>query len=121
MRGPWVICNKSIADDCVRGTCRGPPPRGAGDERPVGTCYYVMSRIAMTRRSQRSDGIRPVSCVGGQLPVQFPADMNTVEKQFEDTPRDLECYRDADGNVYDFAYGLNWNGVINDDRVKKYR
>ena len=57
----------------------------------------------------------------GLLPVQFPADMKTVEEQFEDTPRDMECYRDADGNVYDFAYGLNWSGVINDDRVKKYR
>ena len=57
----------------------------------------------------------------GLLPVQFPADMKTVEEQFEDTPRDMECYRDADGNVYDFAYGLNWSGVIDDDRVKKYR
>ena len=57
----------------------------------------------------------------GLLPVQFPADMTTVEMQFEDTPRDMECYRDADGNVYDFAYGLNWNGVIDDERVKKYR
>ena len=57
----------------------------------------------------------------GLLPVQFPADMKTVEEQFEDTPRDMECYMDADGNVYDFAYGLNWSGVIDDDRVKKYR
>ena len=57
----------------------------------------------------------------GLLPIQFPADMETVEKQFEDTPRDMKCYMDADGNVYDFAFGLNWNGVINDERVLKYR
>jgi beta-glucosidase len=28
---------------------------------------------------------------------------------------------DTEGNVYDFAFGLNWSGVINDDRVKKYK
>lgn len=33
-------------------------------------------------------------------------------------PFDLECYKDSEGNVYDFAFGLNWKGVINDDRVK---
>ena len=51
---------------------------------------------------------------------QQPASMQTVEKEFEDVPRDLECYTDADGNVYDFAYGLNWSGKIDDERVKTY-
>jgi hypothetical protein len=55
------------------------------------------------------------------LPMQMPADMKTVEQQLEDVPRDMRCYRDADGNVYDFAFGLNWSGVINDERVKKYK
>ena len=54
------------------------------------------------------------------LPMQLPADMKTVELQKEDLPFDMECYVDADGNVYDFAYGLNWSGRINDARVKKY-
>lgn len=57
----------------------------------------------------------------GLLPFQMPANMKTVELQKEDTPRDMECYKDGDGNVYDFAYGLNWSGVIDDARVKKYR
>ena len=57
----------------------------------------------------------------GLLPVQFPADMITVENQYEDTPRDMVPYVDECGNTYDFAYGLNWSGVINDERVKKYR
>ena len=57
----------------------------------------------------------------GLLPFQMPLNMKTVEEQAEDTPRDMECYKDADGNVYDFAYGLNWSGVINDERVKKYK
>lgn len=29
-------------------------------------------------------------------------------------------YVDTEGNAYDFAYGLNWSGRINDARVKKY-
>lgn len=55
------------------------------------------------------------------LPMQMPADMAAVEQQQEDVPCDLRCYRDADGNTYDFAFGLNWKGVIGDERVKKYK
>ena len=55
------------------------------------------------------------------LPMQMPADMKTVEEQQEDVPRDMRCYQDADGHTYDFAFGMNWNGVINDERVKKYK
>ncbi len=56
----------------------------------------------------------------GLLPMQMPKDMLAVEGQKEDAPRDLDCYVDADGNTYDFAFGMNWSGVINDDRVKQY-
>ena len=56
----------------------------------------------------------------GLLPVVMPKDMAAVEVQLEDVPRDTEPYTDADGNTYDFAYGLNWSGVINDERVAKY-
>lgn len=38
--------------------------------------------------------------------------MRTVEQQCEDLPRDMECYTDAEGNTYDFAFGLNWAGPI---------
>ena len=54
------------------------------------------------------------------LPFQMPASMEAVEAQDEDTVRDCECYVDADGNTYDFAFGLNWSGVINDERVQTY-
>ena len=57
----------------------------------------------------------------GLLPYQLPANMETVEAQCEDVPRDMECYRDSEGNTYDFAFGLNWSGVIDDARVAKYR
>ncbi|MDR3304287.1 MAG: glycoside hydrolase family 3 C-terminal domain-containing protein [Treponema sp.] len=55
------------------------------------------------------------------LPFQMPADMETVEAQCEDVPRDMECHVDESGNRWDFAFGLNWTGVINDERVRKYR
>ncbi|MBR0222914.1 MAG: glycoside hydrolase family 3 C-terminal domain-containing protein [Bacteroidales bacterium] len=57
----------------------------------------------------------------GLLPMQMPADMDTVEEQAEDTPRDMRCYTDSDGDTYDFAFGLNWKGTINDKRVQQYR
>jgi len=55
------------------------------------------------------------------LPFQMPASMRSVDEQFEDTPRDMEPYTDSEGNSYDFAFGLNWQGVIDDERVEKYR
>lgn len=55
------------------------------------------------------------------LPFQMPADMRTVELQFEDVPRDMKAYVDSEGNTYDFAFGLNWKGTIEDERVKNYQ
>ena len=58
------------------------------------------------------------------LPMQQPADMDAVEEQFEDAGHDMRCYVDADGNTYDFAFGLNWSGIIGvdtpDARYDKY-
>lgn len=56
----------------------------------------------------------------GLLPMQMPANMSTVEKQYEDVPFDMECHKDTEGNVYDFGYGLNWKGIIKDARTAKY-
>ena len=55
------------------------------------------------------------------LPFQMPADMRTVERQFEDVPRDMTPYTDTEGNIYDFAFGLNWQGKIEDHRVNQYK
>lgn len=57
----------------------------------------------------------------GLLPMQMPADMKTVEEQLEDVAHDMDCHADSEGNVYDFAFGLNWSGVIDDARTDKYR
>lgn len=56
----------------------------------------------------------------GLLPMQMPAHMRTVEEQLEDVAHDMECHVDYEQHVYDFAYGLNWSGVIEDERTKKY-
>jgi len=57
----------------------------------------------------------------GLLPFQMPKDMKTVEEQFEDLGHDMLCHSDEEGHVYDFAYGMNYHGVIDDERVKKYK
>ena len=46
--------------------------------------------------------------------------MKTVERQKEDVPFDMECHVDSEGHVYDFAFGMNWSGVIADERVARY-
>ena len=56
----------------------------------------------------------------GLLPMQLPITMETVEAQFEDVPHDMEAYVDSEGNTYDFAFGLNWDGTIKDQRTEKY-
>lgn len=56
----------------------------------------------------------------GLLPMQMPKDMETVEKQFEDVAHDMEVHVDSEGHAYDFAFGLNWKGVIQDARTAKY-
>jgi beta-glucosidase len=56
----------------------------------------------------------------GLLPFQMPADMQTVEEQYEDAPHDVRPYVDEAGHAYDFAYGMNWAGVIEDARTATY-
>ena len=56
----------------------------------------------------------------GLLPLQMPADMQTVEEQAEDTPHDMRPHVDTAGNAYDFGFGLDWSGVIQDERVRTY-
>jgi beta-glucosidase len=54
------------------------------------------------------------------LPFIIPKDMDTVERHHEDMPFDMDAYQDECGNRYDFAFGLNWRGVIKDERTRKY-
>lgn len=56
----------------------------------------------------------------GLLPIQMPLNMTAVEGQSEDVPRDMDVYMDSMGNAYDFAFGLDWSGKIEDSRTEKY-
>ena len=56
----------------------------------------------------------------GLLPVEIPANMETVEHHSEDVPFDLDVYVDQAGNAYGYAFGMNWDGVIHDQRVSRY-
>jgi beta-glucosidase len=56
----------------------------------------------------------------GLLPMQMPLNMSVVEKQMEDVPHDMQSYKDSQGHLYNFGYGLNWKGVIKDARTVKY-
>ena len=55
------------------------------------------------------------------LPLQMPADMATVEAQFEDVPHDMQAHKDSEGNNYNFGFGLGWKGPIKDARTAKYK
>lgn len=56
----------------------------------------------------------------GRLPIQMPANMETVERQQEDVAFDMDCYQDEKGHVYDFGFGMNFEGVIVDERIGRY-
>ncbi len=53
--------------------------------------------------------------------MQIPADMSIVETQKEDVPFDMKAHVDSEGKMYDFAFGLNWSGTIQDNRTEKYK
>jgi beta-glucosidase len=56
----------------------------------------------------------------GLLPIAMPEDMLAVQRQLEDVPRDMDVFVDSMGNAYDFAFGLNWDGVIEDWRTERF-
>ena len=51
----------------------------------------------------------------------MPFDMNAVETQLEDVPHDMIPYKDSEGHIYDFGFGMNWKGTIRDGRTIKYQ
>ena len=80
--------------------------------------------ILVSYNNQKPDAVAEIILgeaePNGLLVFQQPASMEVIESQLEDVPRDMECYEDAAGNKYDFAFGMNWSGVIDDDRTAAY-
>lgn len=104
--------------------------------KPVITVIRVKNPMVMAELEPYSDailveyGVSPQAVVDvltgaftpeGLLPIQMPADMETVERQKEDVPFDLDCYQDSEGHTYEFGFGLNYDGVIEDERTRRYR
>lgn len=104
-------------------------------DKPVIVVVNVTRPMVFSEFESRVDGIlvrfgvteQPVLDIisgrsepSGLLPIQMPANMSTVERQHEDVPFDMECHQDTEGNVYNFAFGMNWSGPISDQRTAKY-
>lgn len=109
--------------------------RKMGD-KPVITVVKVSNPFVISELEPYSDAIlltfdvcnsATLDIISGQsepsalLPFQMPRDMEAVESHCEDAIGDIAPYIDSEGNAYDFAFGLNWSGVIDDGRVKQYR
>ncbi len=56
----------------------------------------------------------------GLLPLALPASMEAVEAHGEDVPLGYLAYVDAAGHAFDVGFGLDWSGVIDDDRTARY-
>ena len=105
-------------------------------DKPVVTVVTLKNPMVMAELEPYTDallveyGVTPQAVVDvltgafipeGLLPVQLPVDMDTVERQCEDVAFDMTCYRDSEGNTYDFGFGMNFDGVIRDERTRRYR
>ena len=104
--------------------------------KPVVTVVTLKNPMVMAELEPYTDallveyGVTPQAVVDvltgafipeGLLPVQLPVDMDTVERQCEDVAFDMTCYRDSEGNTYGFGFGMNFDGVIRDERTRRYR
>lgn len=128
-RGKWNTAANEADLDIIIDT-----KKGMG-EKPVVTVVTLKNPMVMAELEPYTDallveyGVTPQAVVDvltgaftpeGLLPVQIPADMDTVERQQEDVAFDMTCYRDSEGHTYDFGFGLNFDGVIRDERTRRY-
>lgn len=128
-RGKWNTAANEADLDIVMDT-----KKRMGD-KPVVTVVTLKNPMVMAELEPYTDallveyGVTPQAVVDvltgaftpeGLLPVQIPADMDTVERQQEDVAFDMTCYRDSEGHTYDFGFGLNFDGVIRDERTRRY-
>ena len=109
--------------------------KAAMGDKPVIVCLRMHNPTVLSELEPSADGILIDFGVqtqaifdlvsgnaepSGLLPVELPANMETVERHCEDRPFDMEVYVDQAGNSYGYAFGMNWEGVIQDERVTRY-
>lgn len=110
--------------------------REAMGEKPVIAVITLKNPMVMAELEPYTDailaeyGVNPQAALDvitgrfapeGLLPIQIPVDMQTVETQREDVAFDMECYEDSEGHRYDFGFGMNYDGVITDERTRRYQ
>lgn len=110
--------------------------REAMGEKPVITVITLKNPMVMAELEPYTDailaeyGVNPQAALDvitgrftpeGLLPIQIPVDMQTVETHQEDVAFDMECYEDSEGHLYDFGFGMNYDGVITDGRTRRYQ
>lgn len=103
--------------------------------KPVIVCAHLSNAVVPAEFEQYADAIlcefgvehRAIfDILTGQaepsalLPLNLPESMETVERHCEDIADDITPYTDSEGNTYRFGFGLDWSGVIEDERKKKY-
>ncbi|HUH32611.1 MAG TPA: glycoside hydrolase family 3 C-terminal domain-containing protein, partial [Daejeonella sp.] len=86
-------------------------------EKEVDGIFYGFNIMDQAVLETISGGNEPSAL----LPIQMPLNMAVVEKQMEDVPHDMQVHVDSEGHAYDFAYGMNWKGVISDKRTAHYQ
>ncbi len=128
-KGKTITASNAVDLKTIRDT------KAAMHGKPVIVCLSLTKPGVLSEFEKDADGIivsfgvqnqaimdivTGVTEPSGLLPVQMPASMKNVELQYEDVPHDMICYTDANGNTYNFGFGLNWNGVISDERTLRY-
>lgn len=128
-KGKWnTAANEADLDNVIH-------MRNAMGDKPVIAIVSLKNPMVMAEFEPYADailveyGVTPSAVMDiltgkfkpqGLLPLQIPKDMETVECQKEDVAFDMECYVDSEGHTYDFGYGMDYAGVIDDERTRKY-
>lgn len=128
-KGKTIMASNAVDLKTIRDT------KSAMNGKPVIVCLSLTKPGVVSEFEKEADGILVSFGVqnqavmdivsgdiepSGLLPVQMPVNMKNVELQYEDIPHDMICYTDANGNTYNFGFGLNWKGVISDERTRRY-
>lgn len=56
----------------------------------------------------------------GLLPFIMPKNMETIEQHKEDVAFDYKAYIDEDDHAYDYGFGMDFSGKIQDHRTKRW-
>lgn len=114
-----IEVKKAMKDKPVVAIIRSMNPCVPAEFEPL--CSAVIMCWGSTPESVIMEALSGQFEPSGLLPFQMPKDMDAVEAHLEDTPFDIDCYRDSAGNTWDFGFGLNWSGTISDKRTEKYK